>query len=63
MSSRQGQAVFLKDVLEQARQRVKHIIESRPSQLENKDQITRQVSIGAVGIQRSPTGLCEGCGF
>ena len=48
MSSRKGQAVFLKDVLEQARQRVKQIIESRPSELENKDQITRQVSIGAL---------------
>lgn len=48
MSSRQGQSVFLKNVLEQARQRVKQIIESRQSALDNEDQIIRQVSIGAV---------------
>ena len=48
MSTRKGQAVFLKDVLKQARQQVKQIIESRPSELKNKDQIIKQVSIGAV---------------
>ena len=48
MSSRQGQSVFLKDVLEQAKKRVEKIIESRQSELKEKDQIAGQVGIGAV---------------
>ena len=48
MSSRQGQSVFLKDVLKQARDRVEQIIEDRRPELENKTRIAEQVSIGAV---------------
>ncbi|MCY4321428.1 MAG: arginine--tRNA ligase [Bdellovibrionaceae bacterium] len=48
MSSRQGQAVYLKDILSQAIDRVKKIIEERNPSLEDKDKISQEVAIGAV---------------
>ncbi len=48
MSTRQGQAVYLKDILEQAFQRVKSIIEERNPNLKNKEEVCKQVGIGAV---------------
>ena len=48
MSSRQGQAVYLKDILEQAVDRVKKIIEERNPALEDKETISQQVAAGAV---------------
>lgn len=48
MSTRQGQAVFLKDVLDQAIRRVEKIIQERNPGLENKKKIAQQVGIGAV---------------
>ena len=48
MSSRQGQAVYLKDILDQAIQRVKKIIEERSPHLENKKEICEQVGVGAL---------------
>ena len=48
MSSRRGRAVYLKDVLEQVRERVEQIIEIRRPEMENKSRIAEQVGIGAV---------------
>ena len=48
MSSRQGQAVYLKDILDQAIERVRNIIEERNPCLENKESISQQVAVGAV---------------
>ena len=48
MSSRQGKAIYLKDILEQAQNKVKKIIEERNPQLKDKDSISRQVAIGAL---------------
>ena len=48
MSSRQGQAVYLKDILNQAFQRVKKIIEERNPGLKNKQKIAWQVGVGAL---------------
>lgn len=48
MSTRQGQAVYLKDVLEQAVGRVEKIIKERNPDLKNKEEVSRQVGIGAV---------------
>ena len=48
MSSRKGKAVYLKDILEQAIQKVRQIIEERNPQLPDKDKISRQVALGAL---------------
>ena len=48
MSSRQGQAVYLKDVLDQAIDRVRKIIEERNPSLQDKEKISQEVAVGAV---------------
>ena len=48
MSSRRGQAVFLKDILKQAKKKVEEIIQSRRPELKNRTQIAEQVSAGAL---------------
>lgn len=48
MSSRGGQAVYLKDVLREAVKRVEEIIAKRGTSLEDEKQIAEQVGIGAV---------------
>ena len=48
MSSRQGQAVYLKDILDQAIERVRKIIEERNLSLQEKEKISQQVAVGAV---------------
>ncbi|MCZ0931530.1 MAG: arginine--tRNA ligase [Oligoflexia bacterium] len=48
MSSRQGQAVYLKDILDQAIERVRKIIEERNPALQDKEKISREVAVGAV---------------
>ena len=48
MSTRQGQVVYLKDILDQAIQRVRKIIEERNPQLENKEEVSKQVGVGAL---------------
>ena len=48
MSSRQGKAVYLKDLLEQSVERVKTIIEERRPELKNKDEISKQIGVGAL---------------
>ena len=48
MSSRKGQAVYLKDILQQAVQRVKKIIEERNPGLKNKEKVCLQVAVGAL---------------
>ena len=48
MSTRQGQAIYLKDILDQAVQRVEKIIQERNPHLENQKEISRQVGFGAL---------------
>ena len=48
MSTRKGQAIYLKDVFHQSIEKVLKIIEERRPQLENKNKIAEQVGIGAV---------------
>ena len=44
----QGQAIYLKDILDQSIDRVKKIIEDRNPELNNKETISRQVAVGAI---------------
>lgn len=48
MSTRQGQTIYLKDILEQTFQRVEKIIEERNPDLQNKREISQQVGVGAL---------------
>ena len=48
MSSRKGQAVYLKDILENAFSKVRQIIGERNPSLENKEETVRQVGAGAL---------------
>ena len=48
MSTRKGQSIYLKDVIEQSIERVKKIIEKRRPELKNKNKIAEQVGIGAI---------------
>ena len=51
MSTRKGKVVFLEDVLNKAIDKTEDIIEERNPELENKDQIAKQIGIGAVKFQ------------
>ena len=48
MSTRRGRAVYLKDILEQAIERVQQVIEARNPSLENKQIISEQIATGAL---------------
>ena len=48
MQTRKGHAVYLKDIIETARSKVKDIIEERRPQLKDKKTIIDQVAIGAI---------------
>lgn len=48
MSTRRGQVIFLEDVLHQAIELTREIIEEKNPDLPNKDQIARDVGIGAI---------------
>lgn len=51
MSTRLGRVVFLEDVLNQAVEKTKAIIEEKNPDLENKEEVAKQVGIGAVVFQ------------
>ena len=51
LSTRKGRVVFLEDVLNKAIDSTKKIIEEKNPNLENKDEVARQVGIGAVLFQ------------
>lgn len=51
MSTRKGRVVFLEDVLTKAVERTKEIITAKSPNLENKDEIAKQIGIGAVVFQ------------
>lgn len=51
LSTREGKVVFLEDVLNRAVERTLAIIEERNPDLENKEEVARQVGIGAVVFQ------------
>ena len=51
LSTRKGRVVFLEDVLKKAVKKTKEIIEDRNPELENKEEVARQVGIGAVVFQ------------
>ncbi len=51
LSTRRGRVVFLEDVLKKAVEKTKEIIEERNPNLENKEEVAKQVGIGAVVFQ------------
>ncbi|MDD4780138.1 MAG: arginine--tRNA ligase [Tissierellia bacterium] len=51
LSTRQGRVVFLEDVLKKAVEKTAEIIEERNPNLENKEEVAKQVGIGAVIFQ------------
>lgn len=51
LSTRKGRVVFLEDVLNRAIDSTKEIIDSRNPNLENKEEVAKQVGIGAVIFQ------------
>ncbi|WIF94280.1 arginine--tRNA ligase [Caminicella sporogenes] len=51
MSTRKGRVVFLEDVLNKAVEKTKEIISEKNPNLEDKDEIAKQVGIGAVVFQ------------
>lgn len=51
LSTRKGNVVFLEDVLKTARQKTLDIIEDRNPDLKNKEEVAKQVGIGAVIFQ------------
>lgn len=51
LSTREGRVVYLEDVLNKAVESTKKIIEKRNPDLENKDEVAKQVGIGAVVFQ------------
>ena len=48
MSTRKNRVIFLEDVLNQSIEKTKAIIEERNPNLQNKDEVARQVGIGAI---------------
>src|SRR5699024_2991262 len=48
MSTREGNVVKLEELLEEAIQRAKQIIEEKNPSLENKEEVAKKVGIGAV---------------
>ncbi|MEY8304835.1 arginine--tRNA ligase [Anaerosalibacter bizertensis] len=51
MSTRKGRVVFLEDVLKKAVEKTTDIIEERNPKLENKEEVAKQVGIGAIVFQ------------
>ncbi|TFZ40281.1 arginine--tRNA ligase [Soehngenia longivitae] len=51
LSTRKGRVVFLEDVLNTAIERTKEVIEERNPNLPNKEEVAKQVGIGAVVFQ------------
>lgn len=51
MSTRKGRVVFLEDVLKKAIEKTGDIIEERNPDLENKEEVAKQVGIGAIVFQ------------
>ena len=51
MSTRKGRVVFLEDVLKKAVEKTTGIIEERNPNLENKEEVAKQVGIGAIVFQ------------
>lgn len=48
MSTREGNVVYLQDVIEEAIKKAKNIIETKNSELENKENVAKVVGIGAL---------------
>ena len=48
IGSRKGNSVFLEDILKEAIEKVKKIIEEKNPNLENKDDVARKVGVGAI---------------
>ena len=51
LSTRNGRVIFLEDVLKKAVEKTKEIIEEKNPDLENKDQVAKQVGVGSVVFQ------------
>ena len=48
LSTRKGKVVYLEDLLDQAQEKALQVIEEKSPNLENKEEVARQVGIGAV---------------
>ena len=48
LSTREGHVVYLEDLLNKAIEKARDIIEEKSPNLENKDEVARQVGVGAV---------------
>ena len=48
IGSRKGNSVFLEDILKEAIEKVKDIINQKNPELENKDEVARKVGVGAI---------------
>lgn len=51
MKTREGKVIFLEDVLNRSIEKIKSIIEERNPNLENKEEVAKQVGVGAVIFQ------------
>jgi arginyl-tRNA synthetase len=51
LSTRKGRVIFLEDVLKKAVEKTKEIINEKNPDLENKDEVARQVGVGSVVFQ------------
>lgn len=48
LSTREGRVVFLEDVLKSAIEKTRSVIDEKNPELENKDEVSRQIGVGAV---------------
>ena len=48
MSTRKGQVIFAEDILNEAIQRIREIIEEKNPDIENKEEVARMVGVGAI---------------
>lgn len=48
MSTRKGQVIFAEDILNEAIQRIREIIDEKNPDLENKEEVARMVGVGAI---------------
>ena len=63
MSTRKGRVVFLEDVLTKAVEKTREIITEKNPNIENLDQIAKQVGIGAVVFQELSNNRIKDYGF
>jgi arginyl-tRNA synthetase len=63
MSTRKGRVVFLEDVLKQAIQKTRAIMDEKSPDLENKDQVAKEVGVGAIVFNALSSGRIKDITF